>query len=120
MRKRFLPPDSEYRLRERLCALSQTTSLHDYVAEFQNLLIQCTVQISQLELRFYFQQGFKPATANHLREHHPATLDESIQLALRFDHAGQRAIAANEDWQSSATCHRCKNVGHIALNCPTK
>ncbi|ETL80878.1 hypothetical protein F442_19295, partial [Phytophthora nicotianae P10297] len=56
----------------------QTTSLHDYVAEFQNLLIQCAVPISQLELRFYFQQGLTPATANHLREHHPAALDETI------------------------------------------
>ncbi|ETK74195.1 hypothetical protein L915_18943 [Phytophthora nicotianae] len=74
----FLPPDGEYRLREWLCGLSQTTSLHDYVAEFQNLLIQCAVPISQLELRFYFQQGLTPATANHLREHHPAALDETI------------------------------------------
>jgi hypothetical protein len=36
MSRRFLPPDSEYRLRERLCALSQGSSLHDYVADFQN------------------------------------------------------------------------------------
>ncbi|KAG6614855.1 uncharacterized protein IUM83_04121 [Phytophthora cinnamomi] len=120
MRHRFLPPDSEYRLRERLCALSQTSSLHDYVADFQNLLIQCTVPISQLELRFYFQQGLKPATANHVREHHPATLDETIQLAMRFDHAGKRAFMLDNDWQTTATCHRCKKVGHIAPNCPAK
>ena len=36
MRRRLLPPDSEYRLRERLCGLSQTQSLHEYIAEFQN------------------------------------------------------------------------------------
>lgn len=116
MRRRFLPPDSEYRLRERLCGLSQTQSLHEYVAEFQNLLVQYTVPISQLELRFYFQQGLKSSTVNHIREHHPSTLDETIELALRFDHVVQRV---NTDWQETATCHRCKEVGHIAPHCPS-
>ncbi|ETK75325.1 hypothetical protein L915_18049 [Phytophthora nicotianae] len=120
MRQRFLPPDSEYRLRERLRALSRHSSLHDYVAEFQNLLIQCTVPISQLELRFHFQQGLKPATANHICEHHPSTLDETIQLAMKFDQAGKRAIMLDKDWQDTATCHRCKKVGHIVPNCPSK
>ncbi|ETO59014.1 hypothetical protein F444_22608 [Phytophthora nicotianae P1976] len=111
---------SEYRLRERLRALSRHSSLHDYVAEFQNLLIQCTVPISQLELRFHFQQGLKPATANHICEHHPSTLDETIQLAMKFDQAGKRAIMLDKDWQDTATCHRCKKVGHIVPNCPSK
>lgn len=119
MRRRFLPPDHEYGLRERLCALSQTASLHDYISEFQNLLIQCTTPISPLELRFYFQQGLKPATSNYLREHYPQTLNEAMELALRFDHAGQLAAAPKSDWESKATCHRCKKVGHIAPNCPT-
>ena len=81
---------SEYRLRERLCGLSQMQSLHEYVAVFQNLLVQRTLPISQLELRFYFQQGLNPATINHIREHHPDTLDKTIECALRFDHTGQR------------------------------
>ncbi|KAE8954451.1 hypothetical protein PR001_g32487, partial [Phytophthora rubi] len=91
MRRRFLPLDHEFVLRERLWALSQKGSLHDYIAEFQNLLIQCTQQISPLELRFYFQQGLKPATSNHLREHHPQNLDAAMELALRFDHSGDTA-----------------------------
>lgn len=119
MRRRFLPPDHEYVLRERLWALNQKDNLHDYIAEFHNLLIQCTEHISPLELRFYFQQGLKPATSNHLREHHPQTLDEAIEIALRFDHAGQLAAAPKTDWETKATCHRCKKVGHIAPNCPT-
>ncbi|OWZ22929.1 hypothetical protein PHMEG_0002280 [Phytophthora megakarya] len=120
MRRRFLPPDSEDRLRERLCSLNQGSSLHDYVANFQNLLIQCTVTISQLELRFYFQQGLKTETANHTRENHPATLDETIQLAMRSDHADKRALILDNEWQSKATCHHYKNVGQIAPNCPSK
>jgi uncharacterized protein (DUF1919 family) len=98
----------------------QTGSLHDYVADFQNLLIQCTQQISPLEMRFYFQQGLKTATSNHLREHHPQTVDAAIDLALRFYHAGQLASGAKNNWEAKATCHRCKEPGHIAPNCPNK
>ncbi|OWZ01727.1 hypothetical protein PHMEG_00026830, partial [Phytophthora megakarya] len=89
-------------------------------AEFQNLLIQCTQQISPLDLRFYFQEGLKPSTTNHLREIHPQTLDESIQLAICFDHNGQGPVASTTDWEKNAICHRCKQPGHIAPNCPTK
>jgi hypothetical protein len=72
------------------CALSLGSSLHDYVANFQNLL-------SQLELRFYFQQGLKTDTANHVRENHPATLDETIQIAMRFDQAGKRELRLDNE-----------------------
>ena len=105
MRRRFIPPVSEYRLRENLGRMSQTQSIHEYVAEFQNLVVQCTLPISQLELRFYFQQRLKPATVNNIREHHPDTLDKTIECALRFDHTGQHV---NTDWQATATCRRCK------------
>ncbi|OWZ18146.1 LOW QUALITY PROTEIN: hypothetical protein PHMEG_0007818 [Phytophthora megakarya] len=95
MRRRFLPPTANI-----VCArdcVVLTSSLLDYATYFQNLLIQCTVPISQLELRFYFQQGLKSATANHVREHHPSTLDDIIQLAIRFDYAGKRAIMLDND-----------------------
>ncbi|KAK1930977.1 hypothetical protein P3T76_013566 [Phytophthora citrophthora] len=84
LRTRFLPPDNEYTLREKLCKLTQMGSLHNYIGNFQNILVQCQVPISPLELRFYFQQGLRSETSNHLKEHHPATLDEATVLALRF------------------------------------
>ena len=34
MRKRFLPPDNEYMLREKLCKLTQIGSLHGYLSAF--------------------------------------------------------------------------------------
>lgn len=122
MRKRFLPPDNEYLLREKLCKLTQIGSLHDYVSAFQDVLIQCQVPISPLEKRFYFQQGLRAETTHHLREHHPATLDEAIDLALRFDHgmSGGRTPSATSEWVKSATCHKCRAVGHIAPNCPNQ
>ncbi|OWY94017.1 hypothetical protein PHMEG_00036376 [Phytophthora megakarya] len=45
---------------------------------------------------------------------------ESIQLALRFDHTGQGPVTSTTDWEKNAICHRCKQPGHIAPNCPTK
>ncbi|KAK1928306.1 hypothetical protein P3T76_016233 [Phytophthora citrophthora] len=121
LRTRFLPPDNEYTLREKLCKLTQMGSLHDYIGNFQNILVQCQVPISPLELRFYFQQGLRSETSNHLKEHHPATLDEAIELALRFDHSlpGGSSSTATADWVKTAQCHCCKKVGHIAPQCPT-
>ncbi|OWZ04951.1 hypothetical protein PHMEG_00023053, partial [Phytophthora megakarya] len=83
----FSTPDHEYILRERLCLMNQKVSLHDYIAELQNLLIQCTQQLSPLVIRFYFEEGLGPVITSHLRERHLKKLDGSIDLALRFDHA---------------------------------
>ncbi|POM68537.1 Hypothetical protein PHPALM_15292 [Phytophthora palmivora] len=99
----------EYSLHEKLCKLTQTGSLHDYIG---------ALSISPLELRFYFQQGLRMEIGKQLREHHLPNLDETIQLALRFDH-GLYKQQQSSDWEKTATCHRCKVVGHIAPNCPT-
>jgi hypothetical protein len=127
LRKRFLPPDFEYMLREKLYNLEQKGSLHDYVSAFQDVLVQCRLPISPLELRFYFQSGLRAETAVHLRENHPETLEESIDIAMRYDHPSARSAArpatrpaATTDWVKSATCHRCKQVGHLSSDCPTK
>ena len=119
LRKRFLPPDNEYHLREKLCKLTQMGSLHDYIGQFQNILVQCQLPISALELRFYFQQGMRQETSKHIREHHPSTLEEAIEIALRFDQGlSSRSMPNAEDWEKTATCHRCRQVGHIAPKCP--
>jgi hypothetical protein len=55
-----------------------------------------------------------------VRENHPTTLDETIQIAMRFDHAEMRALMLDNDWQSKATCHHCKAIGYIVPNCPSK
>eukprot|EP00644_Phytophthora_capsici_P015959 jgi/Phyca11/123008/e_gw1.49.352.1 len=112
----FLPPEKEYLLHERLWSLMQTGNLHDYVADFQNQPTQCTLHISPLEMRFYVQQGLKTATSSHLHEHHAQTLDTANGLALRFDHAGQLASGAKNNWEPKATFHRCQEPDHIAPN----
>ncbi|POM81032.1 Hypothetical protein PHPALM_1060 [Phytophthora palmivora] len=82
------------------------------------ILVQYQVPISPLELRFYFQQGLRMEIGKQLREHHPPNLDETIQLALRFDH-GLYKQQQSSDWEKTATCYRCKVMGHIVPNCPT-
>ncbi|POM62604.1 hypothetical protein PHPALM_28220 [Phytophthora palmivora] len=92
MRKCFLPPDFEYMLREKLGKLTQIGSLCDYVSVFQDVLDPYKVPISPLESRFYSQQGLHSETSRHLREHHPATLEEAIELAMRFDYGALLAV----------------------------
>lgn len=47
LRKRFLPPDHEFGLCEKLHQLKHKDSVHSYVADFQNILIQCRVRFPQ-------------------------------------------------------------------------
>ncbi|POM81791.1 hypothetical protein PHPALM_194 [Phytophthora palmivora] len=68
---------------------------------------------------FLLSTGMKMATFNHHREHHPQTLDEAMEIALRFDHAGQLAAAPKSDWETKATYHRCRKADNIAPNCLT-
>jgi hypothetical protein len=121
LRGRFTPPDFEFTLRERLCKLTQLASLHDYISEFMNILVQCKVPINPLDLRFYFQQGLRSETSQHLREHHPDNLDDTISIALRYDHgvAGGTNPVTTAEWMKTVTCHRCKKQGHTASSCPT-
>jgi hypothetical protein len=119
MRKNFLSPDFElFSLRERLFKTTQHGTLHDYIAAFQNVLIQCQSTITELEKRFYFEHGLALTTRDKIHEHSPATLDECIELALRYDQSSETTKSA--DWMKSATCHRCHKMGHIAPNCPEK
>ncbi|KAL3663494.1 hypothetical protein V7S43_011382 [Phytophthora oleae] len=95
-------------------ALSQGSALHDYETVIQK---SARVSTNQLERRFYFQQSLKPDNANHIRERHPKTPDETIQITMHFDHAGKRALMLDNDWQAQATCHSCKKAGHIGPSC---
>ncbi|OWZ07424.1 LOW QUALITY PROTEIN: hypothetical protein PHMEG_00020187 [Phytophthora megakarya] len=121
IRKRYRARDFEFDLRQRLCKLRQHGSYHDYVSEFQNLLIQCLEPISPLEQRFYFQQGLRGDTCCFIND--PGTLDEAIDWGSQFENvhfASNRNDGTDRNWTKTATCHRCKEVGHIAPDCPHK
>ncbi|OWZ20537.1 hypothetical protein PHMEG_0005040 [Phytophthora megakarya] len=121
--KRYRARDFEFDLRQRLCKLRQHGSYHDYVSEFQNLLIQCLEPISPLEQRFYFQQGLRGDTCCFINEKSPGTLDEAIDWGSQFENAHFASNGndeTNHNWTKTATCHRCKEVDHIAPDCPHK
>ncbi|GMG18247.1 unnamed protein product [Phytophthora fragariaefolia] len=56
---------------------------------------QSELEISEMEKRFYFQNGLRPETAKKVKE-----------LSPRFLHE-----------RKSATCHNCGQVGHIKPQC---
>ncbi|POM61728.1 polyprotein [Phytophthora palmivora] len=143
LRERFRPKDFEYSLRERLFQLKQHGTIHEYVSSFQDLMSQSELEISEMEKRFYFQNGLRAETAK-----------KSLRFATNFEFAhygGQSAKASmgtastskpsitskppsnypkrsvdrkpltksgsKDDWKKSATCHNCGQLGHIKPQC---
>lgn len=78
------------------------------------------IQILPLKKTVLLQQGLRAETSHHLCEHHPATLDEVIDIVLRFDHgtSGVHTPSVTYEWEKTATCHNCREIGHIASNYP--
>jgi hypothetical protein len=108
LRARFLPPDHEYLLREKLLKTTQTGSLYEYIAAFNDVLIQCKLPITPLEQRFYFQHGLRVELGRHLREFEAANLAQSMEIANRHNVANSLADHKSDDWVKTANCHRCK------------
>ncbi|KAE9337269.1 hypothetical protein PF008_g12613 [Phytophthora fragariae] len=84
LRKRFRPKDFEYNLRERLFQLKQHGTIHEYVSSFQDLMSQSELDISEMEKRFYFQNGLRAETAKKVKELSPRFLHEVIEIATNF------------------------------------
>eukprot|EP00644_Phytophthora_capsici_P005109 jgi/Phyca11/96829/e_gw1.1.767.1 len=124
LRTRFRPKDFEYDLRERMFRLKQNETIHEYVSKFQDLLSQTELAISELEKRFFFQNGLREETAKKIKEESPSTLQEAIEIASNFEFAHYSgrpprapAKGANDDWKKKATCRNCGKVGHISPDC---
>ena len=140
LRARFRPKDFEYNLRERLFELKQTSSINEYVAEFQDMLAQTEIPISELEKRFYFQNGLRSETARKIKEESPSLLKDAIAIATNFEFAHfqsqpphsnplsairshrknkkfEKPTKPKSDWKKSATCNKCGIKGHIAPEC---
>ena len=144
LRTRFRPKDFEYNLRERLFKLRQNGSIHEYVSKFQDLMSQSELHISEMEKRFYFQNGLRSETEKKIKEESPAELKSVIEIATNFEFAhfadkpppsaqGQfkkdkkksqqdmeKKTAPkkdNSDWKKNATCNNCGIKGHISPDC---
>ncbi|KAH7488446.1 Retrovirus-related Pol polyprotein from transposon 412 [Phytophthora ramorum] len=87
LRTRFRPKDFEYDLRERMFHLKQKETIHEYVSKFQDLLSQTELEISELEKRFFFQNGLREETAKKIKEESPSTLQDAMEIASNFEFA---------------------------------
>ncbi|EGZ06130.1 hypothetical protein PHYSODRAFT_531829, partial [Phytophthora sojae] len=127
LRERFRPKDFEYNLRERLFQLKQHGTIHEYVSSFQDLMSQSELDISEMEKRFYSQNGLRAETAKKVKELSPRFLHEVIDIATNFEfaHYGGLSVkpavshqpSSKADWRKSATCNNCGQFGHIKPQC---
>ncbi|EGZ07766.1 hypothetical protein PHYSODRAFT_528769, partial [Phytophthora sojae] len=123
LRERFRPKDFEYNLRERLFQLKEHGTIHEYVSSFQDLMSQSELGISEMEKRFYFQNGLRAETAKKVKELSPRFLHDVIEIATNFYTAKPQERkppskrGPKEDWRKSATCNNCGQFGHIKPQC---
>ncbi|EGZ21922.1 hypothetical protein PHYSODRAFT_493717, partial [Phytophthora sojae] len=123
LRERFRPKDFEYNLRERLFQLKQHGTIHEYVSSFQDLMSQSELDSSEMEKRFYVQNGLRAETAKKVKELSPRLLHEVIEIATNFEFAHYGGLSVKpargpkEDWRKSATCNNCGQFGHIKPQC---
>ncbi|KAE8955945.1 hypothetical protein PR001_g31906, partial [Phytophthora rubi] len=87
LRTRFRSKGFEYDLRERMFHLKQKETIHEYISKFQDLLSQTELEISELEKRFFFQNGLREETAKKIKEESPSTLQEATEIASNFEFA---------------------------------
>eukprot|EP00644_Phytophthora_capsici_P005338 jgi/Phyca11/97337/e_gw1.1.1684.1 len=115
----FRPKDFEYDLRERMFRRRQNETTHEYVSKFQDLLSQTELSISELEKRFFFQNGLREETARKIKVESPSTISghrapkSKQQNTKRSDNKKGKS----DDWKKTATCRNCGKIGHISPDC---
>lgn len=70
--------------RDKLAALKQTSSVHEYVRESQELVMQIP-GMDQMEQLDRFVRGLKPRTRQEVVMRGALTLDEAVRMADTFD-----------------------------------
>jgi hypothetical protein len=86
LRTAFMPPNHTQHIMDQWARIKQTTSVYNYVKAFQALLLQLPSEATTPTITLdRFIRGLKPKTALEVRLRNPATLEEAIQIADRFD-----------------------------------
>ena len=81
---RFEPMNALERARNQLDSLRQTTTVLQYVREFQRLMFQIPLMTRE-EALHRFIRGLKPELQYQLTAQNPPTLEDAILLAERLD-----------------------------------
>ena len=86
LRAAFKPPNYQQHLRRQLKQLKQTGSVHEYGAQFRNLIGQIT-DIAELDKVTYFVEGLKHATKMEVNYRVPGNFEDAWKLAINYDTA---------------------------------
>ena len=86
LQKEFEAPNSVLDIRRRLRSLKQHGRIDTYVHEFRNLVSQVP-DMAEADLVANFIEGLKSNTQSELIYRAPATLNESINCALKYEQA---------------------------------
>ena len=84
LRRNFQPINPAETARDKLAALRQRTSALAYATEFRNIAMSIPT-ITDYEKKDRFIRGLKPRTQDDVRMRAPATFEEAVQMAVRFD-----------------------------------
>lgn len=84
LRNNFEPINPVETYRDQLETFRQTTSVLAYATTFRNIVVNLPTMTDE-EKRFKFIYGLKRRTREQVRLHNPATLEEAVRLAVRFD-----------------------------------
>ncbi|OWZ01964.1 hypothetical protein PHMEG_00026559 [Phytophthora megakarya] len=69
------------------------STIYEYVSSFQDLMSQSELEISEMEKRFYFQNGLRAETAKKVKELSSRFLHEVIEITTNFEfiHYGRQS-----------------------------
>jgi len=70
--------------RDQLQDLKQTSTVLDYATTFRNITVNLPTMTDE-EMKFRFIHGLKQTTKEQVRMSNPATFEEAVQTAVRFD-----------------------------------
>src|SRR5205085_4703365 len=86
IRAAFELPNYQQHLRKQLKQLKQTGSVHEYGAQFRNLIGQIT-DMAELDKVTYFVEGLKHSTKMEVNYRAPANFEDAWKLAINYDTA---------------------------------
>lgn len=80
LKAQFFPQDTEWRARNKLMGLSQTTTIRDYIANF-NALMSDLPDMNQKCRVYHFLRGLKAWAQNEIRRKGATTVQQAVQIA---------------------------------------
>lgn len=146
--KRFSEADAQFKLLTKLHKLRWNGSQAEYTTEFLHLLSQFEGEMPEVIKRWFYQANIRAPTSSFVSQHIPKTLDDTIELAQRFEDtqpktsdvnppkptdtkfSGDKKVNHRNSTPRDASppanakppiiCNRCGKPGHIAPKCSMK